>query len=118
MRDLLEVLDGLVVVLPIVAVVAAVAGLVVARRRSWAVVAGGLGMLSGVGLVLLVEPRRQDRAADEFTGGILGPAAADAVVTDVTASLHSMLGVLAVAGSWSWWWAPWGLRALDAHRRA
>lgn len=97
LSDLLDVLDGLVAVLPVVGVVAAVVGLVVARRRSWALVAGGLGLLAGVGLVWVIAQIGRDRAADEFTGGILGSAAVDAVADHVVASLGSALLVVAVA---------------------
>ena len=96
--DLLDVLDALVVVLPIVAGAAAVVGLVVARRRSWAVAVGGLGVLVGVGLVWLAAEIGRRRAADQFTGGILGPAAVDAVVDHVTASLDAAMGLVAVLG--------------------
>ena len=84
--------------LPIVGAVAAVVGLVVARRRSWALAAGGVGVLAGVGLVWLVAQVGRDRAADEFTGGILGPVAVDAVADHVVASLGSMLLVVALVG--------------------
>jgi hypothetical protein len=99
LSDLLDVLDTLVVVLPIVAAVAAVAGLIVARRRSWALAAGGVGVLAGVALVWLVAQVGRDRAADEFTGGILGPVAVDAVADHVVASLGSALFVVAVVGA-------------------
>jgi hypothetical protein len=98
LSDLLDVLDGLVVELPIIGGVAAVVGLVVARRRSWALAAGGLGLLAGVGLVWLVAQVGRDRAADELTGGILGPAAVDAVAEHVVASLGAALIVVAVVG--------------------
>ena len=98
LSDLLDVLDRLVVVLPIVGAVAAVVGLLVARRRSWALAAGGLGRArrgrSGVdgGRV------GRDRAAQEFTGGILGPVAVEAVADHVVASLDSALLVVTVVG--------------------
>ncbi len=98
LSELLDLLDGLVVVLPIVGAVAAVVGLVVARRRSWALAAGGVGVLAGVGLVWLVAQVGRDRAADEFTGGILGPVAVDAVADHIVASLGSMLLVVALVG--------------------
>ena len=98
LSDLLDVLDGLVVVLPIVGVVTAVVGLLVARRRSWALAAGGLGVLAGVAMVWVVAEVGRDRAAEEFTGGILGPAAVDAVADHVVASLDSALLVVAVVG--------------------
>jgi hypothetical protein len=98
LSDLLDVLDGLVVVLPIVGGVTAVVGLLVARRRSWALAAGGLGLLAGVALMWLVAQVGRDRAAEEFTGGILGPVAVDAVADHVVASLGSALLVVAVVG--------------------
>ena len=98
LNDLLDVLDGLVVVLPIIGAVTAVVGLLVARRRSWALAAGGLGVLAGVALVWLVAEVGRDRAAEEFTGGILGPAAVDAVADHVVASLDSALLVVTVVG--------------------
>ncbi len=98
LSDLLDVLDRLVVVLPIVGAVAAVVGLLVARRRSWALAAGGLGVLAGVALVWLAAELGRDRAAQEFTGGILGPAAVDAVADHVVASLDSALLVVSMVG--------------------
>jgi hypothetical protein len=98
LSELLDVLDGLVVVLPIIGAVTAAVGLVVARRRSWALAAGGVGVLAGVGLVWLAAQVGRDRAADEFTGGILGPVAVDAVADHVVASLGSMLLVVALVG--------------------
>jgi hypothetical protein len=99
LRDLLDVLDTLVVVLPVVAIGTGVVGLLVARRRSWALAAGGVGALVGVGLVWAAARVGADRAADEVSGGILGPAAVQAVADRVTASLGSALVVVAVVGA-------------------
>jgi hypothetical protein len=98
LSDLLDVLDRLMVVLPIVAGVTAVVGLLVARRRSWALAAGGLGVLAGVALVWLAAEVGRDRAAEEFTGGILGPVAVEAVADHVVASLDSALLVVTAVG--------------------
>ena len=88
-------LDGLVVVLPIVGAVTAVVGLLVARRRSWARGRRGAGACSpAVALVWVAAEVGRDRAAEEFTGGILGPAAVDAVADHVVASLDSALLVV------------------------
>jgi hypothetical protein len=98
LRDVLDVLDVLAVVLPIVAVATGVVGLLVARRRSWAVVAAGIGMLVGVGAVWLLTRWGQGRATDELSGGGLGPAAIDAAVEHVEQSLGAVVAGLAVAG--------------------
>jgi len=96
--DLLDVLDTLVVVLPIAAAVAGVAGLLIARRRSWAVAAGGLGALVGVGVVWLGVEAGRSTAVDRIAGGVLGPAAAESVVDHVTSSLATTMAVVAVVG--------------------
>jgi hypothetical protein len=98
LRDVLEVLDRLAVVLPIVAVATGLVGLLVARRRSWAVVGAGMGMLVGVGAVWLVTEWGRGRATDELTGGGLGPAAVEAAVEHVNESLAAVVAGLAVAG--------------------
>ena len=98
LRDVLDVLDLLVVVLPIVAVGAGLVGLLVARRRSWAVAAGGLGALAGVGVVWMLAQVGRTRATDELSGGILGPAAVDAVADHVAASLGAAMAVAAAVG--------------------
>jgi len=98
-RDLLDVLDVLVVVLPAVALVLAVAGLVVARRRWRAVAAGGLGGLAAVGLIYVLVEGGRGEAIDHLSGGVLGRAAAQAIVDHVSTEIHRMLLVsAAVAG--------------------
>jgi len=98
LRDVMAVLDTLVVVLPVVAVGAGIVGLLVARRRSWALAAGGVGALAGVALVWVSTQVGRDRASGELSGGTLGPAAVQVVVDHVTASLTSAMGVVAVVG--------------------
>jgi hypothetical protein len=98
LRDLRDVLDVLVVVLPIGAAVAGALGLVVARRRSVALAAAGVGALAGAGGVWLVARAGRDEAVRRLTGGVLGPGAATAVVDHVTASLEAALVVVALVG--------------------
>ncbi len=98
-RDLLRVLDVLVVVLPAVAVGATVVGLLVARRRSMALAAGGLGALAGAGLVYVAAEAGRAEAVQRLTGGVLGAGAARAVVDHVTSSLDTTLAMAAAAGA-------------------
>ncbi|HEY6531683.1 MAG TPA: hypothetical protein VIY72_05230 [Acidimicrobiales bacterium] len=98
-RDVLDVLDILVVVLPIVAVGLAVVGLLVARRRAWAVTAGGVGGLVAVIAVSVLVEGGRGEAVDQLSGGILGRAAARAVVDHVTTEVDHMLVVSAVVAA-------------------
>ncbi len=98
LHDLLQVLDAVVVIAPIVAAVAVVGGLLIARRRSWAVVGAGIGVLVGAGLVVAVASVGRDRAEEEFTGGVLGPAAVDVVADQVLSSLGTTMAVAAAVG--------------------
>jgi hypothetical protein len=95
-REVLEVLDVLAVVLPVVAVVLAGAGLVVARRRWWAVTAGGIGGLAAVSLVYVLVETGRGEAVDQLSGGILGREAGGAVVDHITSSVDGVLLVCAV----------------------
>ena len=95
-RELLDVLDVLVVVLPIAAIVLAVAGLLVARRRAWAVTAGGIGGLVAAGAIYLLVEGGRGEAVDQLSGGILGRSAARAFVDHVASSVDAMLLVAVV----------------------
>jgi hypothetical protein len=81
----------LVVAAPIAALVLAAAGLLVARRRSWAVIAGGVGGLVTVGLVAVLVQSGRREAVDQLSGGILGRAAAGAVVDHVSSAIDQLL---------------------------
>ena len=97
--DVLDVLDVLVVVLPAVAVVGAVLGLLVARRRALALAAGGIGALLGVAFVLGAARAGRDEAVDQLTGGVLGAGAARAVVDEVTSGIDASMAVVAAVAA-------------------
>ena len=87
LRSWVKVLRVLVIVLPALAVILAIAAFVVARRRWYAVAALGAGGLLGAGLVALVESMGRDRAVDELSGGVIGTATAAVVVDHIVAGL-------------------------------
>ncbi len=101
-RSAVAVLKASSVVFLVFGALMLIAGLVIARRRSIAVLSGGVGMLLGVAAVVIVATVGRRRAALELMGGVLNRSAADAVVDHVTAGLRplmlscALLGVLAV----------------------
>jgi len=101
-RSAVAVLKASSVVFLVLGALMLIAGLVIARRRSIAVLSGGVGMLLGVAAVVIVATVGRRRAAMELVGGVLNRASADAVVDHVTAGLRplmlscALLGVLAV----------------------
>lgn len=97
-RATVSALEVAVVVLPIVALLALIAAVVVARRRWLAFIGAGVGVLIGVATVLVVEFFGHRRAVDELIGGVLDRAGAEAVVDHVTASLRPLMVVCALVG--------------------
>lgn len=97
--DVLDTLDILVVVLPIVAGVLAVVGLLVARRRSWAIVSAGAGIVVGTAIIWFAVPIGRDQAVDQVGGGVLGPGIVRVVADEVVASLRGPLALAAVVGA-------------------
>jgi len=101
-RSAVSVLKASSIAFLLLGVVLLVAGLVIARRRSIAVLSGGVGMLLGVAGVVILATVGRGRAATELVGGVLNRSAADAVVDHVTAGLRplmltsALLGILAV----------------------
>lgn len=102
-RSAVAILKASSVILLVLGTVLLIAGLSIARRRSIAVLSGGVGMLVGVAAVVIVAAVGRGRAALELVGGVLDRAAADAVVDHVTAGIRplmlscALLAVLAVA---------------------
>lgn len=94
-RSWVRTLRILVIVLPAVAVIAAIAAFVVARRRSFVAVALGVGGLVGAAAVALVLGSGKARAVEELTGGVIGPVTAEAVVTHISSGLNGALLVAA-----------------------
>lgn len=90
---------------PAFAVIAAIAGLLIARRRVFAVIACAVGALLGAGIVALIASSGRDQAIDHITGGVLGVASATVIVDQVLSGLDEALlltsalavGVLVVA---------------------
>ncbi len=79
------------IVFPAVAVIGAIAGLLIARRRSFAVIAGAIGALLGAGIVTLIASSGRDRAIEHIAGGVLGVSSAGVIVDEVMSGLDSAL---------------------------
>ena len=79
------------IVFPAFAVIAAIAGLLLARRRVFAVIAGAIGALLGAGIVVLLASSGRDQAIDYITGGVLGVASATVIVDQVLSGLDEAL---------------------------
>jgi hypothetical protein len=89
------------IVFPAVAVIAAMGGLLVARRRWFAVMAGAVGVFVGAGVIALITSTGRDRAIEEISGGVLGVSSAGVIVDEVLSGLDRALlvacGLAAVA---------------------
>ena len=97
-RTMVAALKVAAIVFPVLAVVFAVAGLVIARRRWLTLVAAGAGVLLGVATVLVIEAFGRQRAIDALVGGVLGRGASAAVVSHVFVSLRPLMLTAAVVG--------------------
>ena len=76
---------------PAFAVIAAIAGLLIARRRVFAVIACAVGALLGAGIVALIASSGRDHAIDQIAGGVLGVASARVIVDQVLSGLDEAL---------------------------
>ena len=97
-KDLVDVLDVLVRVLPIAAIVLAIGGLLIARRRLLAVAAAGAGMVVGAIALWVLARVGRTIAVDELTGGLLGRATATVIVDEVTRTLDRRMLVVGLVG--------------------
>lgn len=91
LRTFVDVLDVLVIVLPIVAVIALAAGLTlgdVRRRGGRLAIGAGAGLLGGAALVLVVATVLERSAVEALQGGVLGEASAAIVVDAVLSDLE------------------------------
>lgn len=86
------------IVFPAIAVVCLLIGMFVARRRAYALLAGGVGLLLGVVVVRLIESARRATAIDEISGGLLGRSSAKVIVDQITKGLDDGLVILAIVG--------------------
>ena len=93
-----RVLRIAVIVLPAIAVIALLAGLIVARRRAIAVIAGGVGVLLGTGTVMAVMAMEKSRAIEEISGGLLGRASAEVIVDQIGSGMDRALVVTTIVG--------------------
>jgi len=84
------------IVFPAVAVIAAMGGMVVARRRWFAVMAGAVGVFIGAGAIALITSTGRDRATQEISGGVLGISSAGVIVDEVLSGLDRALLVACV----------------------
>lgn len=94
-RSWVRTLRVLAIVLPVVAVLAAIAAFVVARRRTFVVAALGVGGLIGAAVCALVVASGKRRAVEELSGGVIGTATADVVVTHIESGVRGALLVSA-----------------------
>lgn len=95
MRTWVRVLRVLAIVLPAIAVIAAISALVVATRRWFAVVALGAGGLVGAAAVALALSVWRGGAIDELSGGVIGRSTATIVVDHITSGVDRVLLVTA-----------------------
>mgnify|MGYP000709300479 CR=1 FL=1 len=79
------------IVFPAVAVIAAIAGLLIARRRWLAVIAAAVGGFVGAGVVAFIASSGRDRAIEHISGGVLGVSSAGVIVDEVLSGLDSAL---------------------------
>ncbi|CAB4678938.1 unannotated protein [freshwater metagenome] len=79
------------IVFPAVAVIAAMSGLLVARRRWFAVMAAAVGVFVGAGVIALITSAGRDRAIEEISGGVLGVSSAGVIVDEVVSGLDRAL---------------------------
>lgn len=79
------------IIFPAFAVIAAIAGLLVARRRVFAVLTGAIGALLGAGIVAIMASTGRNQAIDHITGGILGVASATVIVDQILSGLDEAL---------------------------
>lgn len=87
------------IVFPAIAVIGAIGGLVVARRRAFAVMSGAIGALVGAGIVAFLASSGRERAIENIAGGLLGVSSARVIVDEILSGLESALFVMClVAG--------------------
>jgi len=94
-RSWVHALRVMAIVLPVVGVLAAIAAFVVARRRTFVVAALGAGGLIGAVVCAFVLASGKRRAVEELSGGVIGPATADVVVTHIESGVRGALLVSA-----------------------
>lgn len=90
-RTWVRVLRVGAIVFPAVAVIGAIAGLLIARRRWFAVISGAVGALIGAGIVALIASSGRERAIEHISGGVLGVSSAGVIVDQVLSGLDSAL---------------------------
>ena len=95
LRTWVRVLRVLDIVLPAIAVIGAIAALIIARRRWFAVAALGAGGLLGAGALAIAESMWRDQAIQRLSGGVIGASTAAVVVDHVTAGLDGAVLVAA-----------------------
>jgi hypothetical protein len=84
------------IVFPAIAVIGAVAGLVVARRRALAVMSGAIGALVGAGIIAFLASSGRERAVENIAGGLLGVSSARVIVNEILSGLGTALLVTCV----------------------
>ncbi|MBU3701045.1 MAG: hypothetical protein FGM58_03235 [Acidimicrobiia bacterium] len=94
-RSWVRTLRILVIVLPAVAVIGAIAAFVIGRRRSFVAAALGAGGLVGAAVVGLVLRAGKAQAVEDLSGGVISPVTADAVVSHISSGVRGALLVSA-----------------------
>lgn len=79
------------IVFPAVAVVVAIGGLLIARRRWLAVISGAVGACVGAGIVAFIAASGRERAIEHIAGGVLGISSAGVIVDEVLSGLDRAL---------------------------
>lgn len=95
-RTWVRVLRVGAIVFPAIAVIGAVAGLVVARRRALAVMSGAIGALVGAGIIAFLASSGRERAVENIAGGLLGVSSARVIVNEILSGLGTALLVTCV----------------------
>ena len=87
------------IVFPAVAVIVTIAGLLVARRRAFAVMSGAVGALVGAGIVAFLSSSGRQRAVDYISGGVLGVSSAEVIVEEVVSGLDTALLIICLVSA-------------------
>jgi hypothetical protein len=97
-RQMVELMRILVIILPTVFIVSLGLGLVLSFRPARALLTVGIGVIVGSIAVAVFEQMAKGSTVDELTGGILGRASAEVIVDHVSSSLDRMLLLVAAGG--------------------
>jgi hypothetical protein len=95
-RTWVDVLRVASIVFPAIAVLAAISGMIISRRRWLALIAGGVGALVGAVVVEVIALNGRSTAIDQIAGGVLGKGSARVVVDHVMSGLDDAIIITSV----------------------